>query len=79
MIHIKEVIDDVILDLMERVFNGRAPLKQKIAIMIITRRDYHGNKKVQDKCNEYLEVLYEESYRQAKREYELRISNGGIK
>lgn len=62
MVHIKDAIDNVLLSMMEKVYKGKAPISQKIAIMILTRREYHGNERIQSKCNEYLDDLYNKKY-----------------
>lgn len=62
MVHIKEAVDNVLLEMMEKVYKGKAPIEQKIAIFITTRREHHGNDIIQGKCNEYLDDLYNKKY-----------------
>ena len=66
MYHIKEIVPTVIKDFIKKVYEGRASITQKIATLIITRRENHGNYDIQNECSKYLELLYEEKYERLK-------------
>lgn len=73
MTHIREAVDNAIIDLIKRFYEGRAPIHQKIAVLIVTRRENHGNDKIQDECSKYLELLYDEKYKMLEKQNEFRI------
>ena len=77
MVHIKDAIDNVLLSMMEKVYKGKAPIDQKITVMILTRREHHGNERIQSKCNEYLDDLYNKKYEmlEAKSGFRVRKNN----
>lgn len=56
-------VDEAIVDLVKRTYEGNTTIENKIAILINTRRQAHGNDLIQDACNEYLTLLYDEKYK----------------
>lgn len=69
-IYKSETKEELTIRMLEEVYNGPANIKDKIAMMIVTRRENHGNDKIQNKCNEYLTKLYDIKYEQiSKGEY----------
>ena len=43
MEHVKTILPRVMKDLLKKVYEGPAPLHQKIAFLCNSRRAYHGN------------------------------------
>lgn len=60
---IDKIVPDAICDLIEKVYNGKDNINNKIASLIVTRRNAHGNEKIQNCCNKYLDLLYDEKYK----------------
>ena len=63
MERIKNIIPEAMVDLIKRVYEGNETIERKIAVLIVTRRNAHGNFKIQDECNKYLTLLYDEKYK----------------
>lgn len=59
---LSNVLDNAIINLIEKTYFGKTTIENKIAVLINTRRNAHGNDKVQDACNKYLTLLYDEKY-----------------
>ena len=48
--------------IIEEVNNGKASVGQKIQTLVKIRRESHGNDAIQNKCNKYLDELYNKKY-----------------
>lgn len=75
MEHVKTILPRVMKDLLKKVYEGRAPLHQKIAFLCNSRRAYHGNEEMQAECNKYLTLLYDEKYKILKEQSNERLEN----
>lgn len=75
MEHVKTILPRVMKDLLKRVYEGPAPIHQKIMFLINSRRDYHGNDEMQSECNKYLTLLYDEKYKMLKEQNNERLEN----
>lgn len=63
MERIDKILPDAICDLIEKVYQGNDKIENKIASLIVTRRNAHGNDKIQNCCDKYLDLLYDEKYK----------------
>ena len=66
MVLMKEAVDETMIKLIKAVYEGKSTIEQKIAILILTRRENHGNTKIQNACNFYLDKLYDKKYTEAR-------------
>ncbi len=55
-----------IKDLIKKVYEGNDNYRNKISVLMNTRRKNHNNKEIQDLCNFYLTKLYDEKFNDLK-------------
>lgn len=75
MEHVKTILPRVMKDMLKKVYEGPAPLHQKIMFLCNSRKDYHGNDEMQAECNKYLTLLYDEKYKILKEQSNERLEN----
>lgn len=56
-----------IKDLIKKVYEGNDNYRNKISVLMNTRRKNHNNKEIQDLCNFYLTKLYDEKFNDLKK------------
>lgn len=66
MVHIRDGVTNVMLELINKVYYGGETLRTKIAKLIEARRTFHGNEKIQNECSKYLTLLYDEQWESIK-------------
>ena len=67
MVYSKVTKEEFTNSVIEEIFNGRASVKQKIQALVMIRRDNHGKPEIQNKCNKYLDELYNKKYEMLER------------